>query len=445
MKVLILGLGLHGGGFAAATYFAQKGDTVRVSDTADREKFDTLPDILEKKGIVCKFGSQTKKDILWADIVIKNPAIPATSPLLSFAKQIESDISLLFKSPDLKNVKIICVTGTKGKTTTVAAVNDALSRMGKDTFVCGNIGISAFFALKEIKKRKTENRPIFEYLIIELSSWQIHDAFISLDGKWPKMEVVMLTNLFLDHQNTYTSIDNYKEDKLKLLYAPANYHFVPKKILPLIKPSINTTKTPLKTFPRFSNPYKTHKSQLMMAFEILRALKIDGTNAEKLLNQYKGTPHRCEQVALKNNIMYINDSAATIAEAVAFSLSNIKSLSYHIICGGTDKNLPADKMGKGLKEASSITLLDGSFTRDKIIPLLEKLKLDYSGPFVNMGKAFERANSNAIEREKDTGKMQVVILSPGAASFGLFTNEFARGDAFKKETKLFISGKKNTL
>ncbi len=200
---------------------------------------------------------------------------------------------------------------------------------------------------------------------------------------------------------------------------------------------INTSKLPIKFFPRLSNPFKYSKTQLIPAFEALRWLKYDKGTAEELLLKYKGTPHRAEQVAVKDNIMYINDSAATIAEAVNFSVSNIKPLQYHLICGGTDKNLPADKMSKVLKDAKSITLLDGSFTQKKLIPLLDKLKLDYAGPFNNMKEAFDVANYYAIEAEKEKRKTQVVILSPGAASFELFTNEFARGDSFKKEVNSF--------
>lgn len=444
MKVLILGLGLHGGGFAAATYFRDRGDTVYVTDTAEREKFSTIPDILEEKGIKCFFGPQSKEQIQWADIVIKNPAIPATSPLLTYAKQIESDISMLFKHPDIAKIKIICVTGTKGKTTTVSALTEALTHLGKDCYLCGNVGISAFFALKEIEKRKAEKRALFDYLIIELSSWQIHDAYISLQGKWPKMEMVILTNIYLDHQNTYSSLYTYTNDKLQLFTAPCNYRLVPTNKRSLFKKSLNISKLPITTFPSLFNPFKKYKTQLIPSYDALRLLKVSKAYAIHLLNNYKGTPHRCEQIALKNDIMYVNDSAATIAEAVNFSTSNIKPLSFHLICGGTDKNLPPEKMSKSLKDASSIVLLDGSFTRHKLIPLIEKLKLSYLGPYKTMSDAFMLANALAIAKRNSTKQTQVVILSPGAASFELFTNEFARGDAFKKEVVDYISGSDDT-
>lgn len=442
MKVLILGLGNHGGGFAATTYFLSRGDEVRISDRAARENFGIIPDYLESLGAKCTFGPQTKKDIKWADIVIKNPAIPATNPLLAHAKRIETDISMLFKYPGIEKIKLICVTGTKGKTTTVSALTNALKLQGKEVFLCGNIGISAFFAIKEIEKRKAENLSPLEYIVIELSSWQIHDAYISLQGHWPKMELIVLTNIFLDHQNSYSSLDTYVADKLELFTAPAHTRIVPKAQKGLFETNLNVEKLPIKLYPRFSNPFKNTKTALMPAFEALRWLKVDKATAEKLLLQYKGTQHRTEQVAVKDNIMYINDSAATIAEAVNFSISNIKPLQYHLICGGTDKNLPADKMSKVLKDAQSITLLNGSFTQNKLIPLLDKLKLEYSGPFNSMKEAFEVANYFAQETEQEKKKTQVVILSPGAASFELFTNEFARGDAFKKEVTTFC-GKKS--
>ena len=98
MKILILGLGLNGGGASAARYFAGKA-TVRISDISPRETFGPLADEMEKLGITCFFSDKDPKDnIKWADVVIKNPAIPNKLPQLALAKSIKNDFSYLFSS-----------------------------------------------------------------------------------------------------------------------------------------------------------------------------------------------------------------------------------------------------------------------------------------------------------------------------------------------------------
>ena len=134
-------------------------------------------------------------------------------------------------------------------------------------------------------------------------------------------------------------------------------------------------------------------------------------------------------MGLYNNIVYINDSSATIPEAVTFSTLNIP-WPFHLICGGSDKNLKAEGMLEPLKNALHVHLLEGSFTTDKLIPLLNREKIAYSGPFNSMQKAFENATKMAIE-SLEIHATVVVLLSPGSASFGLFKHEFDRGDQFR--------------
>ena len=104
-----------------------------------------------------------------------------------------------------------------------------------------------------------------------------------------------------------------------------------------------------------------------------------------------------------------------------------------------DKDIKALGMLPALKSATSILLLDGSFTTDKLIPLLNKYQLSYYGPYNNLRDAFEKAVDNAEEKKGFNNQMQVVILSPGAASFGMFKNEFDRGDSFRRLVGEYVS------
>ena len=160
MKVLVLGLGTNGGGRAAALHFAHDPHTqVRVSDMAPRSSFGDVPDELERLGVQCHFAqSDPKDDIKWADVVIKNPAVPTSMPQLSLAKRIANDFSYLFSMDWIDRMHLVAVTGTKGKTTTVAAIQHGLQEMGSEALICGNIGISAFTVIEEIHRIQAESR-----------------------------------------------------------------------------------------------------------------------------------------------------------------------------------------------------------------------------------------------------------------------------------------------
>jgi len=435
MKVLVLGLGTNGGGRAAAEYFASKKNTeVRISDMADEAKFGELPNLLREKGIECFFSDKDLKcNVKWADVVIKNPAVPQTLPELSLAKSIRNDFYYLFTSKLAKSVKLICVTGTKGKTTTVAAITHALNTLGHEAMYCGNIGVSAFIILEELEKREKEGKKLPEYIVAELSSWQINDTYIALNGRMPEMKVACFTSLYPDHQNSYHSMEKYFFDKIKL-FGPKCEHII-------IKDSIkdiffkNTHKLEKRTtlFPSAFSPYKSANTELQCAYAALRELCFKKKDIVSALSSYKGMPHRAEQVAIIDNVMYINDSAATIGEAVQYSFDNLMPLSVNLITGGTDKELSAEGMRKALNDSTSIILLDGSFTRSKLIPMLDEMKKQYSGPYRTMEEAFSTAEWLTREKLAETGRMQVLLLSPGSASFELFKNEFERGDKFREE------------
>ncbi len=433
MKILVLGLGLNGGGRAAAMYFARnKRNKVRISDIAPREKFGDGIAELEEMGVQCCFEDTDPRDnIRWADIVIKNPAIPQNLPHLSIAKNISNDFAFLFQSEDVKKMKVICVTGTKGKTTTVAAIHHALTQMGKRSLYCGNIGVSAFSVLEEIGRRKRKKQELPEYIVCEMSSWQVHDTWVALNGQMPSIELAIFTSIYADHQNSYHSLSDYINDKLKLFGPHCRHILIDEKMKDFFFKNTHKLTRITKVFPGYYNPYVKQQRELCCAFTALKILGFRKKEIMKAISTYKGMPHRIENVAIVDNIMYVNDSAATISEAVTFSLNTLFPLPVHLICGGTDKELRANGMQKAIKKVSSVTLLDGSFTQNKLIPLLEKNRIEYSGPFRSMKEAFDEAKAKAERMRDENGNMQVVLLSPGAASFELFRNEFDRGDQFK--------------
>ena len=136
-----------------------------------------------------------------------------------------NDFAWLFSSPWCSETKIIAITGTKGKTTTSAAVAHVLEKFGYEAMQCGNMGISAFSVLREWEKRHDAQKKLPDFLVCEFSSWLVRDTIMAMHGELPPMEVCALTNFYPDHLNSYESIENYLEDKLNL-FTPSTAFFV---------------------------------------------------------------------------------------------------------------------------------------------------------------------------------------------------------------------------
>ena len=439
MKVLIFGLGMNGGGYSAATYFLDHGDEVRITDLKGSYDLGTEMEALSQRGATCIAGTHRKEDFLWADIVVKNPAIAPNHPLLSSARMVVNDFGWLFSSPWCTETKIIAITGTKGKTTTSAAVAHVLGKFGYEAMQCGNMGISAFSVLREWEKRHDEQKKLPDFLVCEFSSWLVRDTVMTMHGELPTLEVCAMTNFYPDHLNSYESIENYLEDKLDLFSPSTKMAVVPDALIKRIRKQTKLDSKHVRGIDRTCAKEVEEMPHLKSAYAILLALGFKWKAVLKALESFAGVPHRIEQVGLLDTILFINDSAATIPEAVHFTYARFRNMACHLICGGTDKNLKPDTMLDVLQEASSISLLDGSFTKDKLLPLLEEHKIPYYGPFNSMEDAVLKSYSSAVEKAKALPDLpQVVLLSPGCTSFELFNNEFDRGNQFKNLVGLLL-------
>ncbi|MGH0052540.1 MAG: Mur ligase family protein, partial [Sphaerochaetaceae bacterium] len=391
------------------------------------------------RGALCISGPHRSEDFLWADIVVKNPAIPPNHPMLKHARMVVNDFAWLFSSPWCEQIKIIGITGTKGKTTTSAAVAHALQEFGYEAMQCGNMGISGFSILREWERRNEQGRALPEYLVCEFSSWQIRDTVQAMHGQLPIMELCALTNFYPDHLNSYESIERYLEDKFQLFTQNIRMAVIPDVMLKRIRNQTQLDKRHIRGIDHASAKVLEEQPHLRSAYTILLALGFKYKSILKALESFQGVPHRIEQVGTLGNILFVNDSAATIPEAVHFSYAKFRSMAVHLICGGTDKNLKAEGMLEELQHAASLSLLDGNFTRNKLIPLLKKHRIPYHGPFKAMGDALQLSYEMARQKELELPNlMQAILLSPGSASFELFANEFDRGNQFKNLVGLLL-------
>ncbi|MEM5946973.1 UDP-N-acetylmuramoyl-L-alanine--D-glutamate ligase [Spirochaetia bacterium 38H-sp] len=443
-KVLIMGLGLHGGGVAAARFCVEAGAHVSITDLRDEK---TLQPSLDKlKGlsnIEFILGTHREEDFKKADIVIKNPGVPKSSPFLKLAKCVETDISLFLR---FSSSPVLAVTGSKGKSTTVSALHHILSASFPDARLGGNITHSPLNFLKDLKG--------WEPVVLELSSWQLGD----LQGKGLlNPRISLLTNIYPDHQNSYLSMQEYVEDKLNICLEQSEDNIF---LYPAEDPwgpwCAKRTRARTIAFYMDSEPEKNKdglffkKSSAILRYEgkerelFSGELKIPGKHnriniacaaamaylygidrktIEERAKDFSGIPHRLEYIGNINGVRCYNDSAATIPDAVVAAVSSF-SETVHLITGGTDKNLDLSPYIRLKDRGNNIYLISGSAT-NRLVPILIKQGIQFKGPFMSLEDAIEAAISQAKIGD-------VLLFSPGAASFEMFKHEFDRGDTFRK-------------
>ena len=448
MKITVMGLGLHGGGLAAARFFAGHGAEVTVTDLRTEDALDASIKGLDGFRIRYVLGRHEEEDFRSCDMVIKNPGVPPDSRFLKTAPRVETDISIFLK---LVSVPVIGVTGTKGKSTTVTAVHHVLSASFPEARLGGNITVSPLSFVDELlRSTAAGSSPV----VLELSSWQLGD----LTGRGLlKPKIAAVTNLLWDHQDRYPLFEDYARDKAVILEEQDQDDYTVLNLDDGWFPWFDRRRRgSLLGFSRYSLPLGTegawldeegygwvslgeepeecildpdapipglhNRTNLLCAGLICRAYGIPAAEIRSRLRGFPGVPHRLEPVPNRLNLHVYNDSAATIPEAV---LEAVKSFSgpLVLITGGTDKNLDFSPFREAAEYPARIVLLEGTGTR-KIEEALHDAGKEYFGPYPSLEEAVETALTNA--RPGDT-----VLFSPGCASFGMFLNEFDRGNRFR--------------
>jgi len=445
-----MGLGLHGGGSASAEFFAESGAEVTVTDLRDKDVLRPSIEALSAYNIRYVLGRHDIEDFKNADIVIKNPAVKPDSPYLTAAKRIETDISI-FLSQNLRPV--IAVTGSKGKSTTVSALYHVLRTVYPDTNLGGNITVSPLTFLNE------EKNASIAPVILELSSWQLAD----LQGRGVlKPCAAAITNIMHDHQDRYNSMKDYADDKavifeaqsaqdILLLNSDSDFtsdfaeaaqsskFFITAGARNAEGASISPDGSGLwcengiiTKILNAENALKGshNKLNLLTAASLLFKYGISPDIIIKELAAFPGIAHRLEFIRETGGISWYNDSAATIPEAAAAAIESFDT-PIHLITGGTDKQLDFNVLADAAAGAASISLLAGTGS-DKIIRLFDNRRISYDGPFDSLEDAVKnvclRAEAMAVNVQSEP---QSAVLSPGCASFGMFKNEFDRGDQFR--------------
>ncbi|MDR0784977.1 MAG: UDP-N-acetylmuramoyl-L-alanine--D-glutamate ligase [Treponema sp.] len=459
MKVLVMGLGLNGGGLASVLYLAKHGADLVVTDLRDER---ALAPTLEKLGqalsnkaasrIRFVLGRHETADFVDADMVIKNPGARADSPFLRSAARIETDISLFLAfSP----ARLIAVTGSKGKSGAASAVHWVLQKARENKYLYGNAFLGGNIAVSPLSF--LDCLAPEDDVVLELSSWQLGDLKGRTKDGSPllKPRAVVVTAILPDHQNYYKSMDDYVADKRVVCHGQKQGDVIvvendswgqsflaETKARPLVYADVPPPQgaaggwlergrglartcsgeeveiVPIRT----AAPWSRQKKNLLAAGLALLDLGLPASFISGSLGAFPGIEHRLEFFCERNGVRFYNDTTATIPEAAAAAVESFDE-PVVLVAGGADKNLDFTPLAAAAAKAKAVVLLEGTAVV-KLKALLENARIPYFGPFNDINKA-------ASVSEEQAAVGDVVVLSPGCASFGMFQNEFDRGSQWK--------------
>jgi UDP-N-acetylmuramoylalanine--D-glutamate ligase len=441
-KVTVMGLGLLGRGVGDAIFLAECGAELIITDikTKDqlKESINKLKKFNHTKGragnIKYTLGGHKLEDFRNRDMILKSAGVPLDSVYIAEAKKnkipIEMSASFFTK---ISGLPCVGITGTRGKSTVTHLIAHILESAGKKILLGGNVrGVSNLQLLKKVKDK--------ELVVLELDSWQLQG--FAEDKISPNISV--FTTFFPDHMGYYKGdMKKYFTDKASIFkyQKKGDILVVGKQALPFIKKWQKENKTEIKseiiinknTLPKgwvLSIPGEHNIYNATLAVEVARKLGIKDAVIKKALASFKGVPGRMEFIREVKGVKYYNDTTATTPEATIAALKALKNpkqgfgqKNIVLIMGGYDKGLDMSILVKEIsKSCKKVILLTGSGTEKIKNKIKNHIEVDSLKKAVKIAREFAK-------------KGDIILLSPAFASFGMFKNEYDRGDQFNKIIK----------
>ena len=435
-RIVILGAGESGAG--AAVLAKKEGFDVFVSDMSKIN--DKYKKLLDDHNIEWEEGHHTEEKILNASEIIKSPGIPKEAPMIK--KVMDKGIHIISEiefAGRYTNSKMVCITGSNGKTTTTSLIYHIFKEAGYDAGLAGNIGKSLALQVAEDPH---------EYYIIELSSFQLDNMYDF------HANIAILLNITPDHLDRYDfCMQNYVDAKMRIIQNQTEKDsFIFWNDDPIIKKELEKYDIKAIVYP-FSElkengsigyieegkytiekptPFNMEQEELSLSgkHNIYNSLaagiatNIAGIKKEvirKSLSDFPGVEHRLEKVTKVGGVQYINDSKATNVDACWYALESMKTPTI-LIVGGKDKGNDYDAIKPLVKEKCVGLVYLGT----------DNKKLHDN--FDNMGIPVRDTHSmkECVEACYEMAKPgDTVLLSPCCASFDLFKNMEDRGEQFK--------------
>ena len=436
-RIVILGAGESGAG--AAVLAKKQGFDTFVSDmSAIKEKYKAM---LDKYGITWEEGKHTEALVLNADEVIKSPGIPNEAPIIQkLIAQGTPIISEIEFAGRYTNAKMICITGSNGKTTTTSLIYHIFKKAGLNVGLAGNIGQSLAYQVAECN---------YDYYVIELSSFQLDNMYNF------RANIAVLMNITPDHLDRYGhDMQNYVDAKFRILQNQTNEDaFIFWNDDPIIQKELSKYGIHGHFYPfsarkekevaayleneqiHFTQPISFNMEQEELAltgthnlFNSMAAgisANLAGIRNEcirEALSDFEGVEHRLEKVCRVRGVDYINDSKATNVNSCWYALQSMKTKTI-LILGGKDKGNDYSEIADLVKE-KCVGLIYLGLHNEKLHDYFDSFGL----PIADV-QSMEDAVNAAYKMAK---KGETVLLSPCCASFDLFKSYEDRGEQFKK-------------
>lgn len=442
-QVTILGLGVFGGGAGAARYFAEQGARVIVTDLHPAATLHESLAALQYLPITFHLGGHNERDFAGSDLVVVNPAVPPDSPGLAMAQRsgakLDTEINLLFR---LCPAPIVAITGTHGKSTTVALLGRMLLAAGRKTWVGGNLGGSLLPRLDAMDPK--------DIVVLEVSSFQAQR--LAWVRKSPYITVVL--NLSENHLDRHADMKEYAAAKQELLayQGPGDI-----ALLNADDPIVGTWGDVGRAKKVFigkgaaapcgitiqDDTVHMRRENEQHTFS-LAGLRLPGKHnrfnaacagaaawwagagceaVEEALAGFEGLPERLEFVCEKRGVRFYNDSIATTPEAAMAALKSFRE-PIVLIAGGSSKRHSFESLGRGIATRCRAAVLTGE-TGPEIAASVTSL--DDVAALVKVLAGFEDA---VLEAARIARPGDVVLLSPACASFDMFHNYRERGRVF---------------
>ncbi|MCS7174507.1 UDP-N-acetylmuramoyl-L-alanine--D-glutamate ligase [Pseudothermotoga sp.] len=367
--------------------------------------------------------------ILQADWIVVSPSVKPDHPIISHALErvlTDLDVVLNIEKPGF----IIGITGTNGKTTTCRMFEHVMSKLGKKVAVAGNVGNPVSNVLGQR----------FDYLIMELSSFQLFWA------KSLPIDVGLILNIEPNHLDWHPNFEHYVESKLKL-FKFAKDKYIHRDCETIVKSKGYSVRffSPIRVtedgiefcgeiYPSRNDLLKTYQNQQNLS-AVLTVMKFLGFEPYEVLNaleDFRPPHHRMELVASIDGVQFVNDSKSTSAAATIAALENYSDGRVVLILTGRGKNENYDPLIKQIKKKAKHVVVFGEI-RSRIVPLLKESNV----PFC----VVENMEQAVLEAFKSASFGDVVLLSPAAASFDLYSSYAERGEHFVRVVKFFQEGK----
>jgi UDP-N-acetylmuramoylalanine--D-glutamate ligase len=445
LNVLVMGLGSFGGGLGAIRFLSERGAHICITDTRPAERIsESVAELQGIQNLRFALGGHDAADFRSADLIVVNPAIRPDHPYLQLARAagipMTSEMNLFWQ---WNPAPVIAVTGSNGKSTTTAMIHTILKQSGRQAWLGGNIGISL---LPEVDRIQPD-----DVVVLELSSFQLTD----LDRLQVSPAVSVITNFAPNHLDWHDSLDHYRWAKQAMLrwQLPTDV-----AVLNVDDPEVREWScrgcrlafglTDNEVDGAFSNAFGNTIIRIdgnQQSFPLKECLKLPGRHnvanalaatcatlqcganlddVQRGLEGYQPLPHRLQWVADVNGRSFYNDSLATTPESAIVGLEAFEG-PVILLAGGYDKHVDLSEMAKAISRKATAVALMGQ-TAEAIRNLITQTPSSNCRISPELG-SFQQSFEWAVAQSEPG---DVILLSPGCASYDWFRNFADRGQQF---------------